>query len=91
MAKEKLNKEKFKANLSGVSDKLEKSHSEILKKTTKKVIKPQTKPKVELAKEPPKIATVLEFTGKPDGVCHVLVSMKGIYSDFSVGQQIELK
>jgi len=44
-----------------------------------------------LAKEPPKIATVLEFTGKPDGVCHVLVSMKGIYSDFSVGQQIELK
>ena len=68
------------------------------KKTTKEVKKPQivlksgsslpdNKPKVELLKT----VTVLEFTGKPDGVCHVLVKMRGIYSDFKVGQVFEIK
>ncbi len=47
---------------------------------------PDNKPKTE-----PKVATVLEFTGKEGGVCHVLVEMQGIYSDFKVGQKIELK
>ena len=37
------------------------------------------------------IATVLEFTGKEGGVCHVLVEIAGVYSDFKVGQVFEIK
>ena len=67
------------------------------KKTTKKAEKPQVKP---VTLETPKLATVLEFTGKPNSIVEVLVEvegkrklidMPGEYKDFQVGQIIEIK
>lgn len=66
------------------------------KKTTKKVGKPQ-KTEVPPEGKPLKEATVLEFTGKPNGKVELLVEVDGKhktivvdgeYKDFKVGQKI---
>ncbi len=59
------------------------------KKEEKPEKKSVEKPEVPVVKKG--IATVLEFTAKEGGVCHVLVEIAGVYSDFKVGQVFEIK